>query len=58
MAEPDLRDVFACCALVGLANQSVSALKKAEMAYEIADHMLVVRKEEEEGIVAIKRKEK
>jgi hypothetical protein len=36
----------------------MSALKKAEMAYEIADHMVSVRDGEEEGIVAIKRKEK
>ena len=43
MTEPTLRDIFACCALIGLANQSMTALKKAEMAYELADYMAFVR---------------
>lgn len=47
MTELDMRDLFACCALIGLANQSISALKKAEMAYELAEHMEFVRKEKQ-----------
>jgi hypothetical protein len=56
--EGDIRDVFACCALIGLSGQPISPEMKAKMAYEIADAMLDEREDEEDGIVAIKPKRK
>lgn len=54
--EGDIRDLFACCALIGLSGQPISPEMKARMAYDIADAMLEEREEEEDGIVAIKPK--
>ncbi|KPK22223.1 MAG: hypothetical protein AMK69_20290 [Nitrospira bacterium SG8_3] len=56
MTEPDLRDIFACCALVGLSSTPTSPEHKAKMAYEIADRMLEEREGKKEGIVSIRRK--
>jgi len=55
MTEPDLRDLFACCALIGISNNPTSPEHKAKTAYEIADQMLKEREEKEEGIVSIRR---
>jgi hypothetical protein len=56
MDDPDLRILFACCALVGLSGQTLSAEAKAKMAWDLADAMLDIKQEDEVGIVAIKRR--
>jgi hypothetical protein len=62
MNEQDLRDCFAMFALNGLmasgSNDEVPYKVLASNAFEIADVMLEARsrKEEEQGIVAIKKK--
>jgi hypothetical protein len=56
MNDPDLRILFACCALVGLSGHPISAEAKAKMAWDLADAMIASKQEEEVGIVSIKRK--
>jgi hypothetical protein len=54
-----LRDLLAGFALAGLLMRGNNKLEElAEGAYALADHMIEARKQNEEGIVAIKRKVK
>jgi len=54
-----LRDLLAGFALAGLLMRGNNKLEEiAEGAYALADHMIEARKENGEGIVAIKRKVK
>jgi hypothetical protein len=54
MNDDDLRNLFACCALIGLAGQQITSESKAKMCYELADAM-VNEMMGNDGIVAIKR---
>jgi hypothetical protein len=54
-----LRDLLAGFALAGLLMRGNNKLEEiAEGAYALADHMIEARKQNGEGIVAIKRKVK
>jgi hypothetical protein len=54
-----LRDLLAGFALIGLLMRGNNKLEQLPSgAYDLADHMLEVRKPREEGIVAIKRRVK
>ena len=54
-----LRDLLAGFALAGLLMRGNNKLEElAEVAYALADHMIEARKQNGEGIVAIKRKVK
>lgn len=52
------RDLFACFALVGLVSRAIkdSEIESApDIAYEIADRMLIARVKEDGGISSIKK---
>jgi hypothetical protein len=55
--DEDLRDLFACCALVSIAGTNFGADQIAYKAYALADAMMVERNSED-GIVAIKPNKK